>query len=62
MTRSRSVLDTQHIVRPAPGRSPRADVHHDPTDVIAADLALAGMQPGAHLDAERLQRVADRQL
>jgi hypothetical protein len=29
-------------------------------DVIAADLALAGVQPGAHLDAERLHGVADR--
>ena len=25
-----------------------------------ADLALAGVQPGAHLDAERMHRVADR--
>jgi len=25
-----------------------------------ADLALAGVQPGAHLEAERLHRVADR--
>jgi hypothetical protein len=32
----------------------------DPADVIAAHLALAGVQPGAHLDAERLHRVADR--
>jgi hypothetical protein len=27
--------------------------------VVAADLALAGVQPGAHLDAERLHRVAN---
>ena len=27
-------------------------MHGDPADVIAADLALTGMQPGAHLDAE----------
>jgi hypothetical protein len=32
----------------------------DPADVIAADLALAGVQPSAHLNAERLHRVADR--
>ena len=30
----------------------RPDVHADPADVIAADLAFAGVQPGAHLDAE----------
>jgi hypothetical protein len=35
-------------------------VHADPADVIAAHLALAGVQPGAHLDAERLHCVADR--
>ena len=38
----------------------RADVHGDPADVIAADLTLAGVQPGAHLDAQRPDRVADR--
>jgi len=32
----------------------------DPADVIAADLALAGVQTGAHSDAERLNRVAYR--
>jgi hypothetical protein len=42
------VLDTStSFARPA-----RADVHGDPADVIAADLALAGVQPGAYLDAE----------
>jgi hypothetical protein len=35
-------------------------VHADPTNVITADLALTGVQPGAHLEAERLHRVADR--
>ena len=37
-----------------------ADVHAEPADVAAADLALAGVQAGAHLDAERLHRVAHR--
>jgi hypothetical protein len=37
---------------------PRAYVHADPTDVVTANLALAGVQPGTHLDAERLHRVA----
>jgi hypothetical protein len=27
-------------------------VHGDPTDVISANLALAGVQRGAHLDAQ----------
>jgi len=35
-------------------------VHGDPADVVAADLALSGVQPGANLDAERLHRVANR--
>jgi hypothetical protein len=34
-------------------------VHGDPADVIAADLALAGVQSGPHLDAEGLHRVAN---
>ena len=54
------MLDTSTSFAPASGAHARADVHADPTDVIAADLALAGVQPGAHLDAERLHRVADR--
>ena len=35
-------------------------MHSDAADVIAADFALAGVQPGPHLDAKRLHRVADR--
>jgi hypothetical protein len=35
-------------------------VYAGPADVIAADLAFAGVQPGAHLDAECLQGVSDR--
>ena len=35
-------------------------MHRDSADVITADLAFAGVQPGPHLDAERLHRVADR--
>ena len=60
MTRSRSVLDTSTSFAPGQCADARADVHGDPTDVVATDLALAGVQPGAHLDAERLHRVADR--
>ncbi len=50
----------QHLVRPRQGAHPRPDVHSDPTDVLAAHLALAGVQTGAHLDTQRLHRVADR--
>ena len=32
----------QHVVRPCQCADTRADVHGDPTDVIAANLALAG--------------------
>src|SRR6185369_16982186 len=39
---------------------PRADVYRDPADVIAANLALAGVQPGPHVDTERLHRIANR--
>src|SRR6476469_4960773 len=42
----------QHVVRPRQCAHPRADVH-------AEDLALAGMQPGSHLDAERLHGVTN---
>ena len=59
ITRSRSVLDTSSV-RPGQCAHARPDVHGDSADVVAADLALAGVQPGAYLDAERLHRVADR--
>src|SRR5262249_43521675 len=49
----------QHLVGPRHRANARADVHGDPADVIAADLALAGVQPGAHGDAQRGHRVAD---
>ena len=54
------MLDTSTSFGPASALTARADVHGDPADVVAADLALAGVQPGAHLDAERLHRVANR--
>ena len=54
------MLDTSTSFGPAKCAHARTDVHGDPADVVAADLALAGVQPGAHLDAERLHRVADR--
>jgi|SRR5271166_1817376 len=50
----------EHVVRPCQCAHAGADVHGDSADVFAADLALAGVQPGTHLDAERLHRVAKR--
>jgi hypothetical protein len=50
----------EHVVRPGQCAHTRADVYGDTTDVITANLALAGVQPGPHLDAERLDCVANR--
>ena len=52
------MLDTSTSFGPGQCAHARPDVHGDPADVIAADLALAGVQSGAHLDAEGLHRVA----
>ena len=38
----------QHIVWRGQRAHARPDVHADTADVVAADLALAGVQPGAH--------------
>ena len=50
----------EHLVRSCQGAHPRPDMHTDPADVIAAHFALAGLQPGAHFDAQRLHCVTDR--
>ena len=50
----------QHLVRPCQCAHARADVYADSADVIAANLALAGVQPGAHFYAECLHGIADR--
>ncbi len=34
------------------------DVHRDPADVVASQLALAGVQSGPNLEIERLHRIA----
>jgi hypothetical protein len=34
-------------------------VHRESSDVVSADLTLPGVQPGAHLNAERLHRLAN---
>ena len=54
------MLDTSTSFAPGECADACADVHADPADVVAADLALTGVQPRPHLDAERLHRVADR--
>ena len=54
------MLDTSTSFAPARALTRAPMCTADPADVVAADLALAGVQPGAHLDAERLHRVADR--
>ncbi|OBF85362.1 hypothetical protein A5791_02310 [Mycobacterium sp. 852002-51163_SCH5372311] len=35
-------------------------MHPDPAQVLAADLALTGVQPGAHLQTQGLHRIANR--
>ena len=39
------MLDNQHVVGPCQGAHAGTDVHGDPADVVAADLALDGVQP-----------------
>ena len=39
----------QHLVRPGQGAHARPDVHANTADVVAADLALAGVQPSPYL-------------
>jgi hypothetical protein len=47
-------------VRAAQRAHARTDVHRHSAGVIAADLALAGVQAGTDLNVERLHRVANR--
>ena len=52
-TRSFTVLETSTSPALRQRADARADVHGHPADVVAHDLALAGVQAGAHVDAER---------
>ncbi len=45
-------LRDQHVVRPAERAHPRADVDGDAAHGVTVELDLAGVQPGADLDAE----------
>jgi hypothetical protein len=42
----------EHLAGVREGADPRADIDRDPGYVVAADLALAGVQAGAHLDPQ----------
>src|SRR4029453_9521236 len=48
------------LVRPGECADPRADVDGHAADVVADELALAGVQAGAHIDVERSHGVRDR--
>jgi len=51
----------QHLARVRRGGHAGADVHGDAAHVVAPQLALAGVQAGADIEAERAQRPADGQ-
>ena len=59
-TRSRTVDVTSTSPGAGERRDARADVHRDAGDVVALQLDLAGVEPGAHLDAQRPRRRGDR--
>src|SRR3954468_1793612 len=50
----------EHLARLGESRDPRRDVHRDAADVVADDLALAGVQPRPRRQPERLQPLDDR--
>src|SRR5690606_2740790 len=57
------VLDrarNQHLTRPRRGRDAGRDVDGDAADVVAGDGDLAGVEPGAQLEAERARLLAQR--
>src|SRR4051812_43618075 len=48
----------QHFARAGKRANPCADVHADATDVVAPQLDLTGVEPGAQLEVERPGRAA----
>src|SRR5436190_22640781 len=50
----------EHLPRPGDRSHARADVDRDAPEVVAYQLALAGMEPGPHLDPEVAHRIAGR--
>src|ERR671935_32712 len=49
----------EYFARTGERRDACADGHRDTRELVVADLALAGMNPHAHVDSERAKRVAD---
>src|SRR6185437_10462815 len=50
----------EHLSPASQRRDARANVHGEPADLPVDALALAGVQAGADLEAERANAVADR--
>ena len=48
-----------HLARSGKGRHTSADVHSDPTNLIADQLDLAAMEAGSDVEAERADRFKD---
>src|SRR5215471_5069134 len=53
-------LRNQHFARRRKTSDARADVHRDPGNVVAYELAFPGVQATAHVKTERAHRIADR--
>ena len=53
-------LGDEHLARARLRAHAGADVHRDAGDVVAAQLDLAGVEAGAHLETHRADRVAQR--
>ncbi len=52
-------IGDEHLSRTGQRRHARPDVDGDPADLVADHLALAGVKPRAHFDAERPDAGAD---
>src|SRR5919108_2201626 len=50
----------QNLAGPSQGRHARTGMDGDPAHPILRDLDLSGVQPGADLDADRTQPIANR--
>src|SRR5260370_24624881 len=53
-------LRDEHLARGGEPGYARADMHRDASELLARELAFAGMDATAHLAADRAHRVADR--
>src|SRR2546421_5060699 len=50
----------EHLTRPRERRDAGADVHRDPSEIVAPHLALAGVHPRPNLDSELARAGRDR--